>query len=372
MTKAEIVGARGVRFDLAGSNDRELPLILGLMPVLPEHAIDPATFEETTFEPLLGSGPYRVERCETRSQRHPRAQSRLLGQRPADQSRPVEFRRGPLRLSIATPTRISRRSRKVSTTCAPRPIRGAGRPAMTFRRCADGRIVKEEFTDGLPKGMYAFVFNTRRPIFADIRVREAIAMLFDFEWVNHNFFFDRYRRTASYYDGSELASAGPLRRRARARAARAISRRGARRHSRRRLGAAGHRRLRPRPPDLEAGARAARSGGLRTCTARSCCERNSGKPLAFEILVTTPRSGAARPCFYARPQARRHCRAPAQRRRGSIRPAAAHLRFRYDPEPLGSSRCRPATSRPSTGARPPPTPTAHATIWASRVRRSTP
>src|SRR6478609_2857497 len=58
--KAEVVNARAVRFDLSGADDRELPLILGLMPVLAKHAINPATFEDTSFDPLLGSGPYIV------------------------------------------------------------------------------------------------------------------------------------------------------------------------------------------------------------------------------------------------------------------------------------------------------------------------
>jgi peptide/nickel transport system substrate-binding protein len=72
----------------------------------------------------------------------------------------------------------------------------------------DGRIVKEELPTGLPMGMTGLIFNTRRPVFADFRVREAITLLFDFEWVNHNFFFDRYRRTASYFEGSELSALG--------------------------------------------------------------------------------------------------------------------------------------------------------------------
>ncbi len=70
----------------------------------------------------------------------------------------------------------------------------------------DKRIVKDEFSTGMPKGMSALVFNTRKAIFADIRVREAISLLFNFEWVNHNFFFDRYKRTASYFEGSELSA----------------------------------------------------------------------------------------------------------------------------------------------------------------------
>jgi peptide/nickel transport system substrate-binding protein len=72
----------------------------------------------------------------------------------------------------------------------------------------DGRIIKDAFPDGLPKGLSAFIFNTRRPIFADIRVREALALLLDAEWINHNFFFDRFRRTASYFEDSELSARG--------------------------------------------------------------------------------------------------------------------------------------------------------------------
>src|SRR5579872_4877693 len=58
--KAELIDRLTVRFDFGGVRDRELPLILGLMPVLPRHAIDVATFEETTMTPPIGSGPYRV------------------------------------------------------------------------------------------------------------------------------------------------------------------------------------------------------------------------------------------------------------------------------------------------------------------------
>jgi peptide/nickel transport system substrate-binding protein len=69
-------------------------------------------------------------------------------------------------------------------------------------------VVKEEFPYGLPKGMDGLVFNTRRTIFADVRVREAILNLFDFEWINHNYFFDLYKRTASYFDGCDLSAHG--------------------------------------------------------------------------------------------------------------------------------------------------------------------
>ena len=69
-------------------------------------------------------------------------------------------------------------------------------------------MIKEALTSGLPKATFFYAFNTRRPVFADVRVREAISLLFDFEWINHNLFFDLYRRSASYFEGSELSARG--------------------------------------------------------------------------------------------------------------------------------------------------------------------
>lgn len=205
VAKAEITDAHSVRFDLTGSSDRELPLILGLMPVLPKHAIDPAVFEETTFAPPLGSGPYVVSDVKPGHgitfKRDPNYWGRNLpinrGFWNFDEIRFDYYRDANSHFEA-----FKKGLYDVRAESDP----GRWQTAYKIPAVADGRIVKEEFPDGLPKGMLAFVFNTRRPVFADIRVREAIAMLFDFEWVNHNYFFGLYRRTASYFAGSELAS----------------------------------------------------------------------------------------------------------------------------------------------------------------------
>ena len=138
VAKAEALTERAVRFDLTGSDDRELPLILGLMPVLAKHAIDPATFEDTTFEPIVGSGPYVDRRSEARPQRDAQAQSDLLGTRPRDQSRLLEFRRDPHRLLPRRqrafrgvqegPLRRARRARSGPLGDRLRRPRGARRP----------------------------------------------------------------------------------------------------------------------------------------------------------------------------------------------------------------------------------------------------
>ncbi len=205
--KAEIVGERAVRFDLSGSNDRELPLILGLMPVLPKHAIDADTFEETSLAPPIGSGPYVVSDVQA-------GRSVTFKRNPDYWGRDLPIYRGfwnfdEIRFDYYRDANSYQEAFKkglfdVRTETDPgRWQTGYDGPALR-----SGKIIKESIPDGLPKPLKALVFNTRRPIFADIRVREAIALLFDFEWVNHNFFFDLYRRNAGYFDQSELSAIG--------------------------------------------------------------------------------------------------------------------------------------------------------------------
>lgn len=207
VSKAQAIGERAVRFELSGSDDRELPLILGLMPILPRHAIDPEKFEETTFEPPIGSGPYVVKDVQP-------GRSVTLVRNPAYWGSRLPINRGmwnfdEIRFDYYRDDNTFFEAFKKglydvrSEQDATRWQTGYDVPAVR-----SGRIVKEGFPTGLPKGFSGFVFNTRRPVFADIRVREAIAMLFDFEWVNKNFFFGLYQRSASYFEGSELSSVG--------------------------------------------------------------------------------------------------------------------------------------------------------------------
>jgi len=205
--KAKIVGERGVRFDLAGANDRELPLILGLMPILARHAIDAATFEQTTFVPPLGSGPYTVAAVKPGDsvtfKRDPNYWGRDLpinrGSWNFDTVRFDYYRDGNTHFEA-----FKRGLYDVRAETDP----GRWQTAYDFPAVAQGRVVKESFPYGLPKGMRGLVMNTRRPIFADIRVREAMLELFDFEWINRNFFFALYERTASYFDDCILSAHG--------------------------------------------------------------------------------------------------------------------------------------------------------------------
>jgi peptide/nickel transport system substrate-binding protein len=205
VAKAAALDQHTVRFDLDGGNDRELPLILGLMPVLPQHAIDVARFEETTLTKPLGSGPYVVGDVDP-------GKSVTLKRDPNYWGRALPINRGlwnfaELRFDYYRDANAYFEAFKAGLY----DVRTENDPSRwqtgyDFPAVRDGRIVKEAFANGLPKLASDFVFNTRRPVFADIRVREAISLLFDAEWVNHNFFFDLYRRSASFFDDSELSA----------------------------------------------------------------------------------------------------------------------------------------------------------------------
>jgi peptide/nickel transport system substrate-binding protein len=207
VAKAEALSERIVRFDLTGANDRELPLILGLMPVLAKHAVNPETFEDTTFEPIVGSGPYMVGKVDP-------GRSISLTRNPNYWGRQLAINRGLWNFDeVRFDFYRDSNSLLEAFTKGLYDIRVEMDPsrwetAYDVPAVRDGRIVKEAFPYGLPKQFSGLVFNTRRPIFADVRVREALGLLLDFEWLNRNFFYGDYRRSASYFEDSELSARG--------------------------------------------------------------------------------------------------------------------------------------------------------------------
>jgi peptide/nickel transport system substrate-binding protein len=203
--KAEILGPRTVRFDFPNANDRELPLILGLMPVLPKHAIDVATFENSTLAKPIGTGPYVVSAVDT-------GKSVTFKRDPNYWGRDLPINHGlwnfdELRFDFYRDENTYFEAFKAGLY----DVRSESDPARwqtnyDFPAVRDGRVIKETFTNGLPKFSSDYVFNTRRAVFADIKVRQAITLLFDFEWINRDFFFNLYRRSASFFDDSELSA----------------------------------------------------------------------------------------------------------------------------------------------------------------------
>ncbi|HEV7255690.1 MAG TPA: extracellular solute-binding protein [Mesorhizobium sp.] len=204
--RMEKVGERGVRFTFK-QPDRELPLILGLMPVLPEHAIDRENFDKSTLTPILGSGPYRVENVRP-------GESVTLRRNPDYWAKDIPSKRGfdnydEIRVVYFGDENAMFEAFKTGLvdvfieTSSGRWLGQYGFPAA--RR---GDVVQETFKTQLPSGMFGFVMNTRRPQFRDRAVREALASLFDFEWVNRSLLSGAYVRTKSFWDNSELSSHG--------------------------------------------------------------------------------------------------------------------------------------------------------------------
>jgi microcin C transport system substrate-binding protein len=207
--KAEKVGERGVRFRFKPGTNRELPLIVGQLPVLPRHWWAGRDFEAPSLDAPLGSGAYEVGKFEP--------------------GRYVEYERVAEYWGKDLPVNRGRDNFDVKrfeyfrdATVSLEAFKGGTydfRVEMSAKDWAtgyetpevkDGRIVKEAVPHGRPAGMQAFVMNVRRPLFQDRRVREALGLAFDFEWSNKTLFYGQYTRTRSFFENSELASRGLL------------------------------------------------------------------------------------------------------------------------------------------------------------------
>ncbi len=206
IAKAEKVGPRSVKFSFKPDKvNRELPLIVGQLPVLPKHYWKDRDFTQTTLEPPLGSGAYRIKSFEV--------------------NRYVEFERVPDYWAATHPTRIGQynfdtirydfyRDQTVALEAFKagsydfRSENSAKNWATAYDTPAvrDGLIAKKKFEHNRSTGMQGFVFNMRRDLFKDARVRRALNYAFDFEWSNRTLFYGQYARSDSYFENSELAS----------------------------------------------------------------------------------------------------------------------------------------------------------------------
>lgn len=203
----DLIDERTIRFRFLSGGDRELPLIIGLMPVLARHATDPERFENMGFTPFLGSGPYALASLDAGNSITLKRRAEYWG---ADlpvhrglynvETLTLEYFRDSNTMFEAFKTGL------VDFRAETDPTKwqtGYSIPAVQ-----DGRIIREAFPLAVPKGMSGFIMNSRRAPFNDIRVREAMLHLFDFEWLNANLFANVYRRTTSFFDESELSFQG--------------------------------------------------------------------------------------------------------------------------------------------------------------------
>lgn len=206
---AEKLGERRVRFSFKERGNRELPLIVGEMPVLPRHYWEQPgrDFEKTTLEPPLGSGPYRVGAFEPgRFVELERVDDYWgldlpvnRGQNNFDRIRYDYFRDDTvIRQALKSGDIDFRQENQAKAWALDYDV-----PAVKR-----GWLKKEAIEHHRPTGMQAFVMNTRRAVFSDRKVRRALAYAFDFPWTNEHLFHGQYTRTESYFSNSELAARG--------------------------------------------------------------------------------------------------------------------------------------------------------------------
>ena len=207
VTKVEATSPTRVKFTFKDAGNAELALIISQLAILPKHYWEKPEndFTKTTLTPPLGSGPYKIEKIDAgRSITYKRIDDYWAKDLPINKGR---FNFGhqifdyykdsnvALEAFFAGEydVRVENVAKLWNTSYDAAPVK-------------DGRIVKEEISHKRPQGMQGFLYNTRKPIFKDMAVRQALENAFDFEWSNKQFAYGGYKRTNSFFENSELAA----------------------------------------------------------------------------------------------------------------------------------------------------------------------
>jgi ABC-type oligopeptide transport system substrate-binding subunit len=193
-----------IRFDFGPGFDRETVMILSNMPVLPKHYWQGKDFSKTTLTPPMSSGPYQITSVQPGQ--------RVVFDRVTDywaKDKPVNhglYNFGQLRYDFFRDDRAALQSLASNQIDLRKEYSAvAWQRNYNFTAVQSGEIVKKTFKNGRPMRARFLVYNMRRPQFSDIRVREALAYAFDFEWINKNLFLGTQTRLSSIYMNSELA-----------------------------------------------------------------------------------------------------------------------------------------------------------------------
>ena len=206
VASVEKTDARTVRFNFKGAGNRDMPYKVGTrLHIMPEHYWSERDFSATTLEPPLTSGPYRIVEV--------RAKQQIIYERVPDYwARDLPVNRGRfnfdrIQIDIYRDDSVMREAFKAGAM----DIRVEGEvkdwmESYDIDAARAGRIVKFGLTSDNPKPMIAYALNMRRLKFQDPRVRRAINLAYDFEWMNKKMYFGVYTRTDSYFDISELAA----------------------------------------------------------------------------------------------------------------------------------------------------------------------
>ena len=205
LAEPEILGPRQIKFTFKEGYDRETVMIFAMMPVLSKAYWQDKNFDETTLAPPLTSGPYNIAKIDPGRQiifeRVPDYWGKDLliakGQYNFDRVTYDYFRDDSVAFEAFKAGALSLRREWDA---------GLWHSGYDFPALQQGRITKEELKHGRPDRVRGFIMNTRRAPFSDIRVREAMELLFDFEWANANLYHGQYKRITSYYPYTDLAA----------------------------------------------------------------------------------------------------------------------------------------------------------------------
>lgn len=207
IAKLEKTGDHSVRFTFNDKANRETPLIIALTPIIPKHAFNKDTFDKTTLKPVIGSGPYIVDKVQP-------GQRIVFKRNPNYWGKDLPSKRGFDNYDQITIEYFLNANAKTEAfkkgICA---IYDEGDPVkrerdIDFPAFHRGEVIAETFDTGIPPVVTGFLFNTRLEKFSNPVVRRALGMLYDFEWANKNLFGGKYTRTMSYWQNSELSALG--------------------------------------------------------------------------------------------------------------------------------------------------------------------
>jgi len=207
IAKLEKTGDHSVRFTFNDKANRETPLIIALTPIIPKHAFNKDTFDKTTLKPVIGSGPYTVDKIQP-------GQRIVFKRNPNYWGKNLPSKRGFDNYDQITIEYFLNANAKTEAfkkgICA---IYDEGDPVkrerdIDFPAFHRGEVITETFDTGIPPVVTGFLFNTRLEKFSNPVVRRALGMLYDFEWANKNLFGGKYTRTMSYWQNSELSALG--------------------------------------------------------------------------------------------------------------------------------------------------------------------
>lgn len=207
VAKVEKLGSHKVKFSFKEGNNPELPLIVAQLTILPKHYYEENDFEKTSLKPPLGSGPYKISKVDA---------GRAISYELVDDywGKDLPTQRGmnnfqTIRYDTYRELTISLEALKAGDIDFREEYTSKDwKTAYDFPALADGRVIKEEVPDGSIQRTQTITLNLRQERFQDIRVRKALDLVYDFEWMNKNLFYGAYKRNDSFFQIDEMNAQG--------------------------------------------------------------------------------------------------------------------------------------------------------------------